>query len=280
MTLKETIDIERVDGFPVHYTVRIDGAGEPLVLLHGFTGSGAAWDEVVPSLAEQFTVIRPDLLGHGETDAPEDANRYNIYACSGDIVRICKALGYERFALHGYSMGGRLALYLAQHFPTHLTALCLENASPGLQTPEERAARIQSDESLAEFILSRGVKAFIDEWEILPLFAGLRTLPAERQEALRRMRLNQRPIGLANSLKGMGTGKQPSLWQRLDHYTGNTLILNGMNDTKFCVIGEKMQKNMPNAERVCVPNAGHTIHLEQPESWLTAVYQFFSRSLL
>ena len=280
MTSQKTIDVKRVDGFSLRYRVQVDGVGQPLVLLHGFTGTGTTWDDVTLGLARSFTVIRPDLLGHGETDAPDDPAKYNIYTCAGDIVRLCKLLGYERFALHGYSMGGRLALYLAQHFPEQLTALSLESASPGLHTPEERAARVQSDEALATFIVSRGVAPFVDEWEKLPLFAGLAKMSATKQDTLRKMRLSQRPLGLANSLRGMGTGKQPSLWPRLGRYSGDTLILTGADDAKFCVIGDEMKENMPNAERVSVPGAGHTIHLEQPEAWLNAVGGFFRRHLL
>jgi 2-succinyl-6-hydroxy-2,4-cyclohexadiene-1-carboxylate synthase len=279
MTLKETIEIERIDGFKVRYMVQIEGIGKPLVLLHGFTGSGTAWDEVAPILAKSFTVIRPDLMGHGETDAPHDPNLYNAYTCSGDIVRLCKTLGYEQFALHGYSMGGRLALYLAQHFPQQVRALSLESASPGLRTPEERAARVSSDDSLAAFILSRGVTAFIEEWEKLPLFIGLNRITPEKQAALRQMRLTQRPLGLANSLRGMGTGAQQSLWARLGDYTGAALILTGSEDTKFCAIGDEMKKSMPGAERVNIPNAGHTIHLEQPEAWLNTIGDFFKRNV-
>lgn len=278
MTLKETVEIKRVDEFAVRYTVRIDGVGQPLVLLHGFTGDSTAWDEVTPTLAQSFTVIRIDLLGHGETDAPDDPNRYMMYPCSGDVVRVCNALGYEAFGLHGYSMGGRLALYLAEHFPQHVRALSLESASPGLRTPEERAARVESDEALATFILSRGVKAFVDEWENLPLFAGLRGLSADCKAKLREMRVRQHPLGLANSLRGMGTGKQQSIWPRLDHYTGATLILTGAEDAKFCAIGDDMKKSMPSAERVNIPNAGHTVHLEQPEVWLNTICDFFQRN--
>jgi len=279
MTLKEIIEVQRADGFKLRYRVRIDGAGQPLILLHGFTGSGAAWDEITPILAQSFTVIRPDLLGHGETDAPDDATRYHIYNSAGDILQIGKELGYERFALHGYSMGGRLALYLAQHFPVQVSALGLESASPGLRTPEERAARVESDEVLAAAISSRGVAQFVSKWEKLPIFAGLHRMSPEKQAKLREMRLNQRPLGLANSLKGMGTGKQASLWPRLNHYTGAVLILTGADDPKFCTIGDETKKYMSNAERVNIPGAGHTVHLEQTKAWLDAVGSFFKRNL-
>lgn len=275
--LKDSITIKRADGFRLTYTVRVGGFGFPLVLLHGFTGSGAAWTDVAPVLMRQFTVICPDLLGHGETDAPEESERYMIDHSASDIVAVCRALGYEQFALHGYSMGGRLALYLALHHQSAVTALGLESASPGLRSLEERIARQQSDTTLAEFIEANGVEAFVDRWEKLPLFEGLRGLPPDKQAALRQMRDSQRVRGLAHSLRGMGTGFQPSLWERLGEIAIPTQIMTGALDRKFSEIGAEMAQNMSGAVHVSIPDAGHTIHLEQADAWLDNVSAFFKR---
>src|SRR5258706_16448434 len=97
----------------VHYHVHITGAGEPLVLLHGFSGSSENWSAVTKRLETRYKLIAPDLLGHGQTDSPSDSSRYQIDAAARDLIALCQHLGVDSARWLGYSMGGRLALYLA-----------------------------------------------------------------------------------------------------------------------------------------------------------------------
>ncbi len=111
--------------------------------------------------------------------------------------------------LLGYSMGGRIALYTA--FSHFFRALILESASPGLADAAEREQRRRSDAALAESIERDGVAAFVEHWEQLPLFASQSNLALETRQSLHRQRLANRAHGLANSLRGVGTGEQPAL---------------------------------------------------------------------
>src|SRR5205085_1446641 len=115
--------------------------------------------------------------------------------------------------LLGYSMGGRMALYTA--LGASFRGLILESASPGLATEEERAERRASDEALAARIERDGIESFVDEWERQPLFASQSALPDETHQALRLERVRNTPLGLANSLRGAGSGTQPSLHDAL-----------------------------------------------------------------
>ena len=164
-------------------------------------------------------IIALDLLGHGQSDAPDDAKRYSIEHCQKDILAALQELGVNKgqAIILGYSMGGRIALYTA--FSGFFRALILESASPGLEDPAEREERRASDEALAASIEREGVPAFIERWERLPLFASQRTLPFECREALHRQRLQNNATGLAQSLRGVGTGVQPSLYAQLPTLT-------------------------------------------------------------
>jgi 2-succinyl-6-hydroxy-2,4-cyclohexadiene-1-carboxylate synthase len=252
----------------VTYSYVEQGEGEAVVLLHGFTGSSASWGPVLPGLAERYRVVAVDLLGHGESDAPDDPGRYAMPRVAADIAALLDHLGVERAHLAGYSMGGRLALYLALASPERWRSLILESSSPGLATAEERAGRVASDEELAAFIEAEGMAAFVDNWERLPLFASQEMLPAAVRAQQRWQRLQNRPAGLAGSLRGMGTGVQPALWGRLPELALPALLLAGALDKKFVAIAQKMARLIPGATLAMVPGAGHTIHLEQPEMWL------------
>lgn len=248
---------------------------QTLVLLHGFTGSAENWSTLFPLLAAPGRrLIAFDLLGHGQADAPDNPERYNMEHCEADILAALRALGVQprEAILLGYSMGGRIALYMA--FSGFFRALLLESASPGLATALERDLRRQSDNLLAERIERDGVEAFIDEWEKLPLFTSQQTLPPTIRAALRTQRLKNRASGLANSLRGVGTGAQPALHERLPKLILPTLLLTGELDPKFCQIGHLMARSLPRARLHIVPGTGHTVHLERPALFAGFVNEF------
>src|SRR5207245_9381745 len=190
-------------------TMNRDTCGPTLVMLHGFTGSAAGWGLHLDTLAAYgLRVIAFDLPGHGQSDAPKDPRRYSIEHCRQDILAALQQLGVSKgeAILLGYSMGGRIALYTA--FSSFFRALILERASPGLATDSERDEQQRNDEALADLIERDGVAAFVEQWERLPLFASQQSLPIKLRQALHEQRLNNRASGLAQSLRGLGTGVQ------------------------------------------------------------------------
>lgn len=254
------------------------GSGQPLLLLHGFSGSSQSWIDLANDLSTQREVIAIDLLGHGKSESPQTPDRYAIDRAAENIITIANQLDLKRFELLGYSMGGRLALYLSLHYPEKIKALVLESASPGIASKAERAQRLQWDYSLADSIEQEGIRSFVDYWERLPLFASQTAIPENRRTKLREQRLQNNALGLANSLRGMGTGSQPSLWAHLPELTIPTLLLCGELDEKYIQINQEMAGSLPNAELVVVPNAGHNVHLERPEIYAAVVSNFLLQS--
>ena len=248
----------------VQLNVEISGDGSPLLLLHGFTGSVATWQPHLPALTARHLVIAVDMLGHGQSDAPDEPGRYDITNLSADLAALLTDLNVEQTAVLGYSMGGRVALYFALHYPALINRLILESASPGLVATSERAVRVESDNALADFIEQAGLSAFVDRWERLPLWASQATLPPSLKAILHQQRLTNSPVGLANSLRGLGTGVQVSLWERLPDLAQPTLLIAGASDLKFTGIAKEMADLLPAARLEIVPQAGHAVHLEQP----------------
>jgi 2-succinyl-6-hydroxy-2,4-cyclohexadiene-1-carboxylate synthase len=218
-----------------------------------------------------------DLPGHGFSDSPNDATRYRVEACAADLLQLCDALDLARFHLLGYSMGGRVALCLALDAPQRVRSLILESASPGIESTLERQARIRADEGLATVLLEQGLAAFVDHWEQIPLFRSQSILPPEIRQALRRQRLTNDPLGLANSLRGMGAGVMEPRWPGLPGLAIPTLLIVGELDEKYRHLGEHMQGLLPDCRLVVVPGAGHTVHLEQPDLFLEAAISFLSQ---
>lgn len=265
----------RINGVSIGVEERGSADQPPLVLLHGFTGSAASWDRHLDTFASYgFHVIALDMLGHGQSDAPTDPRRYTIEQCQADIVAVLDTLGVCKgeAILLGYSMGGRIALYTA--FSDFFRALILESASPGLGDALERELRRINDASLATKIERGGMEAFVEYWENLPLFASQQRLPYAQRQALHEQRLWNNPLGLANSLRGVGTGVQPALQERLTTLSVPVLLIAGILDTKFCTIAQQMAQSLPHAQIHIVPGTGHTVHLEQPELFDSIVKDF------
>ncbi len=242
---------------------------EAVLLLHGFTGSSGGWSPISTHLARRFRVLVPDLIGHGQTDSPRDPERYRIECATADLIALLDTLGLTAVHWAGYSMGARLALHAALRHPERVRTLALESGSPGLSTEAERAARVEADAALADRIERDGLEAFVTYWESLPLFASQARLPESVRAGLHTARLRNNPVGLANSLRGMGTGAQPSGWEALSGFVRPTRLIVGALDSKFVAFATQMQARLPNATRVVVPDTGHAVHVERP----AAVYR-------
>ncbi len=254
---KEATDILPRDSAPAQ---SIRGGG--LCLLHGFSGAGVNWSPVVGMLHSPL-MIAPDLIGHGGTESPADPARYRMEAAAADLYTLWGQLELPPLHLVGYSMGGRLALYTALTYPDMVTRLTLESASPGLATEVERDDRRAADEALADQIEWNGMEWFATMWEQLPLFQH----QSEKvREALRAVRLSQSSMGLANSLRGMGTGAQPSLWERLPELSMPVDLIVGALDAKFVAINLPMAARIPTCRLHVVDGVGHSVHQENSQA--------------
>jgi len=245
-----------------------------LLLLHGFGGARSNWQPLQPQLAPQLHSIAIDCLGHGDSDCPAAADSYRMAAVAADMVDLLAQLGLGRAHLLGYSMGGRLALYMALRYGDRFRSLTLESASPGLRAEAARRERQQADEWLAAQIEARGIAWFVDYWERLPLWASQAGLSPSVRAAQRRQRLRNQPRGLAHCLRAMGSGVQPDLWAKLCRLQLPTLLLVGAADAKFSAINAAMAAQIPSSQLQCLPGAGHNCHLEQPQAFARAVLDF------
>lgn len=258
------------------YHVERSGSGSPVVVLHGFTGSIEAMRETIDALALRHTVVAIDLPGHGTSDHTVPAGVGAMERVARDLPRAVAAAGVERAAWLGYSLGGRTALTVADVVPEAVTALVLVGASAGIADATQRAERVRTDDDLADAIERDGVATFVERWERLPLFAGLATLPPARRAAILAQRLRNTPHGLAGSLRGMGTGRQRPLHDRLHAIDVPTLLVAGSNDTKFLQVANDLAPFFRDAHVAPIAGAGHAAHIEKPAAFVATVERFFA----
>ena len=262
----------KVNGVSLNLVVQ--GHGPSIVALHGFTGDLKTWHAFAQAAGREYTLVLIDLLGHGRSSCPPDPQRYHMEQCIEDLLGVLNSLGIHQAIWLGYSMGARIALGVGMAAPERCQALVLEGGSPGLADPRECAQRVASDEHLARMIEKAGVPQFVDFWEARPLFASQVRLSQRERTRIRTQRLRNSPVGLANSLRGIGAGAQPPLHHRLPSLAPPALFIAGGEDNKFRDIAQTMCSRVPNGRVAVIPEAGHAAHIEQPDLFNSTVLAF------
>ena len=263
-----------MQSYPLSYQLTHQNFNQPILLmLHGFMGSHLDFQECVSLLSQRFCCLTVDLPGHGNSQVQENENIYTIQGTAIAIINLLNSLKISTCNLLGYSMGGRLALYLKIHYPRRFDRVILESASPGLKTEMERKQRLKVDLNRAKRLERDDFNHFLTDWYNQPLFDTLKHHPKFNQ--IFNDRLKNNPLNLAKSLRNLGTGRQPALWENLPSTQSPLLLMVGEKDHKFVKINQKMAQRSPTATLEIIPNCGHNIHLEKPEDWLKTVQSFY-----
>src|SRR4029077_12809292 len=172
--------------------------------------------------------IAPDLRGHGSAQT----SPATMDDCAADLVTLWDQLGIERSHVVGYSMGGRLALHVAGRLPDRNRSFLTIGAHAGLDE-EARATRRQADRVLAERIEREGVESFVQRWESLPMFAGIKRRGPDFAAWLHQLRKGNKAVGLVASLRGMGAGEMEPLWDELETIDLPCTFVAGEEDAPF-----------------------------------------------
>ncbi|MEX2402576.1 MAG: 2-succinyl-6-hydroxy-2,4-cyclohexadiene-1-carboxylate synthase [Balneolales bacterium] len=244
-----------------------------LVMLHGFLGSSASFFHLTEPLTKHVNLVLIDLIGHGETDAPADSQRYAPNEQLDDLYEILKQFENSSLILHGYSMGGRLALQFVCRHPELLRGLILESTTAGISDHAERVQRKKLDRTRAMQILEDKDR-FIKEWNNAALFQNRIRLPSDFEEQLEAIQQAQNSIAMQNSLLCFGTGSMTPLHDQLAVLNIPTLILAGSNDEKFKQEGHTLNRLIQNSIYCEIENASHRVHLDNPDAYLVNLIEF------
>lgn len=244
--------------------------GAPLVLLHGFLGSPAAWDDVLAAMPGHGAAWCPWLPGHG----PAPAFPASFQATADWIAESLPAGA----VLAGYSLGARLALAaaLAAGPATAPRATLLVGGHVGLSDPREKAERAALDAERAS-ALRRDVAAFVDAWEALPLFATQRDLPPEALARQRAARLAHHPDCLAWGLETASLAVMPDYREAIAATTRPLCFLTGARDRRFSALAADVVRP-PWVTHDIIAGAGHNLLLEAPAAVAAALTRLMETS--
>jgi 2-succinyl-6-hydroxy-2,4-cyclohexadiene-1-carboxylate synthase len=265
-----------INNYQFHYSFSGNSDKQLILFLHGFMGNSHEFDEAISLLHDDFYCLTVDLPGHGKTKVFGNNECYKMAHTAYALITLLDTLNITECFLLGYSMGGRLALYLTLYFPTRFSKIILESASPGLATEAERVERVKRDEQIARKLerseTRRDFSVFLSNWYKQPIFGSLENHPYFQQ--MIECRLQNNPIELAKSLRLMGTGSQSSLWEKLKDNTLPLLLLVGQYDEKFIKINTKMAKVSQLCQLKVISRAGHNTHLENTLEFVKNIRDF------
>lgn len=284
--------------------------GNPVVvLLHGFMQSSASWNDLACLLQERYCVYALDFIGHGQSDASLNPERYSYEDMASSVdYFIRKVLHVSQVHLVGYSMGGRIALSFIASSRDVLTSVVLESCNLGCANEEERTEAAKRNQSWVHRLRCDGMEAFVEYWEDLPLFKTQKELGYHK--VLHASRASNNPACMALCLEGAGKQAMP--------LSGNTLdvlrcVLQGdaENETSgrcgeagapegacsvphkqsrlplLYLYGSKDEKSKLVANQLSAVgalvssiDAGHNVHLEAPMLYFKEVQNFLGKVVL
>ena len=247
-----------------------DGA-PPLVLIHGFTASRASFEVNLAGLREHFSVITVELLGHGESEAPEDAAPYQPARAVRRVLQLVEHLGYQRALICGHSLGGALALRIALDAPEWVAGLVVINSSSAAGSPEWREQARPSMAEMAARVRADGT-AFMKQTRLYP--AHSKRLDATSRGLLTRDFDRLQPSGVAGTAQSLVV--DVNAWERHPELSVPMLLVVGDRDSDFAPNAAPFLARFPQhlVRQKHLPEAGHAANIEQPREFEAAVTEF------
>lgn len=247
----------------------------PMLFLHGFTGTGNSWDEVIGEI--DCYSIALDIVGHGKSTFSDLISNYSANDWCDELDEILNSLNINKLNIYGYSMGGRLAIAFADKYPKKINRLILESTGLGIDDKKTKNQRFQEDLDLSRLIES-DLNKFLQKWERNPLFSMQRERNEEGFLAQREERQKHDPMQLSKALKIFGQGAMKSYELEFSQFNFPISIINGNEDEKYIKIGEKMCQLNANCSQQILKGV-HNVHLENPKNFVNTLEKALNSTL-
>ncbi len=261
-----------INGVRLNYELHGE-SGEPLVLVHGYTGDITDWRHQLPAFAQSHRVLIVDNRGHGASEAPGDRSAYTIEQMASDVQVLTRELGFDRFHLLGHSMGGAVVQEIALEAPDRLLSLTLHDTADGFSSAFMNPAIVAWRDWRFRVAEEQGMAAVSEMEAPIPPPPHM---PEERLEETKR-RLSRMTVDAF-----IGAWNGLSEWQGTHERARNiglpTLVIWGDLDSPFIVeASERLLNTIPDAEAAVIPECGHSPQYERPPLFNAALGSFLAR---
>ena len=244
--------IAHLDDLEMNYELR--GSGKPVFLLHGLALDHSIWLEMADTFADQAQFIIPDLRGHGCTPLGNANGTLEQFA--DDVLKLADHLGLEKFILAGHSMGGYIALALAEMHPERLAGLAMVTSNARADSPEKRENRLlEAERALTEGLQSIGntlIQRMMPEGEL-----------AQPDEHMCDVIMSSSSEGFANVQKAIAN--RPNRLESVKSLTCPVIAIAGGGDQLMPLeIALEAAGAARDGRKVCLPGVGHMPMIEVP----------------
>jgi pimeloyl-ACP methyl ester carboxylesterase len=248
---------------------RIEGQGQPVMLVHGFAEDGTVWENQIAALKDQFQLIIPDLPGSEQSETVENTSQWSMEYFAECLQAIIQEEKLEAVTMIGHSMGGYLTLAFAEKYPDQLKAFGLFHSSAAPDSQEKIATRRRG----IEFINENGPKKFLEQ-SIPNLFSET----TKKQDPAMVEKILQRFTNFpAQSLVGYYEAMilRPDRTQVLKNYSRPILFIIGKFDTAVPMEQSLPQSHLPGLSYVHIlQHSGHMGMWEESELSNTYLNRF------
>ncbi|MEE8312375.1 MAG: alpha/beta fold hydrolase [Candidatus Binatia bacterium] len=226
-----------------------------MLLTHGFTATTRMWQPQVGALTDRFRLIRWDMRGHGQSDAPDDPALYSHHLTVEDMRAVLDACDVDRAVIAGLSLGGFMSMLFNLEYADRVRALMLLDTGPGYKSEVSRADWNRYAENNARAIEEKGKAGLIESSEI----------HADHHRTL---------SGLPHVARGMLIQSDARVIESLPSISVPTLVMVGAEDKPFLDGMAYMARKIPGARHEVIAGAGHAVNIDQPERVNAIVTEF------
>jgi pimeloyl-ACP methyl ester carboxylesterase len=252
------------------------GKGIPIVFIHEFAGDYRSWEPQVRHFSKYYRCITYNARGYPPSDVPEDGERYSQARARDDIRAVLDALSIDKAHIVGLSMGGFAALHFGLSYQERARSLVVAGCGYGA-APDQRAQFAEEAEATAKRFEEITMAKAAEAYALGPTRVQFQNKdPRGWREFLAQLTEHSTP-GAVRTMRGVQK-RRPSLFDLTEQMKATrvpTLILTGDEDWPCLEPGILMKKHIPTAALAVMPNAGHTINLEDPATFNQHLAELF-----
>jgi pimeloyl-ACP methyl ester carboxylesterase len=261
------------DGVKLYYEQ--SGSGIPVVFVHEFAGDCRSWESQVRYFARRYSCVTYNARGYPPSDVPEDGERYSQERARDDIRAVLDALKIDKAHVVGLSMGGFATLHFGFTYPERARSLVVAGCGYGA-SPDKREQFAAEAETAARQFEEASMAKAAEGYALGPTRVQFQNKDPRGWKEFADQLAEHSTAGAARTMRGVQK-RRPSLFDLVDKMrtiTAPTLIMTGDEDWPCLEPGLLMKRTIPTAGLVVMPNAGHTINLEEPAAFNQHVADF------
>jgi len=262
------------DGVKLYYEEV--GAGIPIVFVHEFAGDCRSWEPQLRYFGRFYRCIAYNARGYPPSDVPESVDKYSQDRARDDIRAVMDALKIDKAHIVGLSMGGFAALHFGFTYPDRARSLVIAGCGYGAE-PDKRTQFTAEAEAAAKQFEQVGMAKAAEAYALGPTRVQFQNKDPRGWQEFADQLAEHSTEGSARTMRGV-QARRPSLFDlvgQMQTITAPTLIMTGDEDWPCLEPGVLMKRTIPTAALVVMPNAGHTINLEDPVAFNAHIADFF-----